>query len=1777
MNNAIIALDNKELEDKGTSFLDGASNFLQYGIVSAGTSAGVGIWNTLKAGANMFGADLSMTDETDAIRSTFGNETANYYTENKVAADFVGVLASSVFFGAGAIKGLRALQASGKVMGGHAATLGLANGDIVLGSRQVTAYRAAIMNQTNYSWTNRALIGAMGKATTQNLAEAAVAEGAFLLANNQNALINPENLDYVDSSIEAIKSGWMFAAGGAAFGTIVDGFRIKGYAAKAFKELNETGNAQALRLITDQLKVRNGVGGDRLHETQTIKNLLDTDPNFALTPVAEGYDPLLTAMNKAKQQLTSLQNETIAAINKGDAGGVVAMQQILDIADEQGRLHILGNLQQVTSVGAKDLEDTLKYYTKQGLSQLDDPNLRARVQGSTLDEEAMATLHELNTVRIRGANAAYAALGRRLNSQKSSARLLNELAEYAKTDPEFAPKLEQLLSNMAAANGRYGKGELRIAQLEYTKNRGDQAVSILKTKIAPEYAEDLAGILTDVATKLSAGANGYALRKQFPVLGDIIDKTAAGTLRPFNSTKVWYNTRTKAVTSSALPRAQDLGRVRAIGDTITIDGLRVGWPYRQDAVGHEAYFASLKKFKNLEDVEHPSIQASAHWAAAAQRGIDKTDIALTDLPRLERYATAVAKEGDTSIPSTVTVRGKDGKARTMTQQEAADYVIEQKIISRTAMQAAGHSAEEIAVVLNTGEKFAMGHMADDVLLMATTDYTRAESVMLKYKPYSAEEVDIAARTVDGLAARVEIERGIRNLASASTANRLGATELYAQLPAEELGLLHSISQTDQRAGAITSAQSDFGTMRAWAANVGAMVNKAKDGLRLATTEQLHPFYEVFTKPENRALRAELSFFLNKTRTDDYHVLRIADGGEITHVAITRDAMNKQIKAMHDAVPDFDKMPIPQQRDVTMAIRAKAEADIANMAAVERMIAAKDPNVLALSKDVGELVEWHMKRNMDYIANDKAIANARGYHVTRDGSVFYPPPMNLRRTPYVAFVKPRASDSEAPSYMIYAASQADLDAKMAYVTKGWGKTHRIVTQTEISEYKAMKGEYDKNRVFDEVDFSPELRNMGKAGDALPSGDLYAVESLDLIRNWHHNKQENQLMSAIELKYQDTVSTLRNADKSVRGNPIDGKMERSTVYEDTVNMMLDKKSTGGSFQQLYGRVSDAFDNYGSRALDTVGGAMVDAWQRAKEAVGRGKPFDVTEFEALTAKLEAQGFVNPYTDIGTFIARSEVISDARTANALGRVLNTLVAGLTLRLDTLNSFVQLMSTPIMLAPVIREAMLAAPPQQRNLIARMTTVVNPANGVAEPTMMKILGKAIKDTFTGKDKLRAEEALRRGITQDYTRQFLEATDFSSLNGRHTLQQIQEKIDKITTLLSKATMHQRAEDFSRRMVMNAMMDIAEAAGLKGDAAWAMVRTGVDKVHGIYRANSRVQLFNGTIGQSIGLFQTYMFNMAQYMTRGMENGRTRDLAIMGAMQASLFGIRSLPAFGMLNNAVAQTNSGNMDIYTLAGSEHDPDGIASYFLYGLGSNLLVVPTDAFSRGDIALRHTTVLPLNPLDWPSIAMISKAYGNVVDSVKAFNEGASLSNAMAYGLAHNALNRPLQGLGTIWLGSVTSNKGTPLFNHSNYDDYSPEASFNWGALGARLLGGKPKAEAVALDSYYRRTAYQSGQREQVAELGKSLRIAAIGQDGIDEETYTEFFDKYTAAGGTPEGFNGFVGRNLVSAEEAAIPKFKDTLENTSMGRLYGSMMTSRRLTPVWEDDNAALSLGSTQP
>jgi hypothetical protein len=126
-----------------------------------------------------------------------------------------------------------------------------------------------------------------------------------------------------------------------------------------------------------------------------------------------------------------------------------------------------------------------------------------------------------------------------------------------------------------------------------------------------------------------------------------------------------------------------------------------------------------------------------------------------------------------------------------------------------------------------------------------------------------------------------------------------------------------------------------------------------------------------------------------------------------------------------------------------------------------------------------------------------------------------------------------------------------------------------------------------------------------------------------------------------------------------------------------------------------------------------------------------------------------------------------------------------------------------------------------------------------------------------------------------------------------------------------------------------------------------------VEGNVIATQRPGLFQGPLGQAIGLFQSYQFNLLQQMFRYVAEGDKKDLGMLLGLQGTFYGLQGEPGFKFLNDHIVGTASGNQnhrDMYDAVRGTVGKEG-ANWLLYGTASNML--QTNIYSRGDINPRN--------------------------------------------------------------------------------------------------------------------------------------------------------------------------------------------------------------------------------
>jgi hypothetical protein len=316
--------------------------------------------------------------------------------------------------------------------------------------------------------------------------------------------------------------------------------------------------------------------------------------------------------------------------------------------------------------------------------------------------------------------------------------------------------------------------------------------------------------------------------------------------------------------------------------------------------------------------------------------------------------------------------------------------------------------------------------------------------------------------------------------------------------------------------------------------------------------------------------------------------------------------------------------------------------------------------------------------------------------------------------------------------------------------------------------------------------------------------------------------------------------------------------------------------------------------------------------------------------------------------------------------------------------------------------------------------------------------------------------------------------------------------------------------------------------------------VNRVEGNIIASQRPFIFQGPIGQAVGLFQSYQFNLMQQMFRYVSEGTAKDAAMLLGLQGTFFGLQGLPAFQAINQHIIGTASGNKDhrdaydgIYGIAGKN-----LGDLLTYGIPSNIL--QTNIYSRGDINPRQVTILPTALNEVPLIGAYTKFFGSMKDTLTKIAGGGNVWESFLQGIEHNGISRPLSGLAQTLQATTaagvpysTSNKGNILFSN----DLVSLATLS------RLAGGRPLDEAIVNDGVYRIHSYEQYDRQKMLKLAGSIKSANIMGEQMSQEQWTKFSEEYAARGGKQINFNKFMVSQIKAANTSEAEKIVTQLQN----------------------------------
>lgn len=1087
-----------------------------------------------------------------------------------------------------------------------------------------------------------------------------------------------------------------------------------------------------------------------------------------------------------------------------------------------------------------------------------------------------------------------------------------------------------------------------------------------------------------------------------------------------------------------------------------------------------------------------------------------------------------------------------GSASVVTREALPELVQQTKEDMRKLLASSKvkYNENEIARMLNIDIPNAMGDMSapkDGWMLLGGKDYTKPEVYTFNYDHKGMADYEGAVMNMAGVSARND---AVKSLVDSTSAQLLG--KLYTILPEMQNDLVKTVNPFASKAGLMNNTRTAMNSLREKAAYVGKLVSQHVTNVVHEIDQGYASHASTFNRADAGALRFELAQVDNILRREHYYHVATEAGNYV----IRKDVMQGI------ATRTWGKFSPDMLEGFPDELIAGALGSGDEWA----------PDALKLGKEVSEFYKKHSGNNAKIVDRKIALGQTRGVSPMLDGNVLYAPPRDLTKQKYFGFVIPNDFKAGADSrrFMVYGESAAELEAKKLAVQQKYGTEYSVYTRADAKEFNDALAVSKETNTFDELDFDSTLFRKGTASELAPNVDLQTSATLDRYRTWTIRQEEALVRSGVELKYSGIVDQLKSMDKQyakAETNTIDKRwQEQATIWKDTLSTMLNKRSRGTALEQEWVRVNDFLGEKGSQFMDN---AMSGFRKFGNSTI------DQATLVEYNAKLDAAGYKSPFDDIAQVLLSSPETQQSRLFPNTVKTFSKLISVTMLGLDQANSMLQLISTPIMALPVLMEAKQALKGTEAGArLKAATTVINPANGMAEPTSAKLLAKAATKFWSDEGKLFAQELKSRNIISDEIQRFHEVTDMAELNGRHTMKQVNDKIDKLAKYGSYWSGHNFAETYSRFSVAWAIKDICEIRGLGKDETWAMVSGAVDKVHGVYAGAQRPQLFQGVLGQSVGLYQTYFFNFAQAMLKNVADGSSKQTAVMAGMQGSIFGIQSFPGFQALNAKIGENNRKNEDLYTVTNAD-DPDSASQYAMYGLASHMFGTPIDFATRGSLAARNMLLIPTQFQDLPIVGTLSKAIANMIDTGSMVAEGdVSVTQALLHGMAHNGMNRPLQGVATIMMGNADTATGMNKQQNINRLGYDANADLNWAGMFARAIGTKPLNETILTNAYFRQAGYKANTQKEIAEIGGKIQLnAATGE--LTSQDFNSFARDYEMAGGEIQSFNAYWGRQLKQAGDGTMSKFQREMmagNASEMGRATTRMSMKQTTDNPWDSD-----------
>lgn len=805
---------------------------------------------------------------------------------------------------------------------------------------------------------------------------------------------------------------------------------------------------------------------------------------------------------------------------------------------------------------------------------------------------------------------------------------------------------------------------------------------------------------------------------------------------------------------------------------------------------------------------------------------------------------------------------------------------------------------------------------------------------------------------------------------------------------------------------------------------------------------------------------------------------------------------------------------------------------------------------------------HMSRQAARNGDFGTLRAANGVAQKIDPRAYYPLPVNQRDYPYFAFVSDPSITGQNKTHMIYAASEKELDRQITDILQkapefkvsiksNQAKEVRVFSKKEVEDFYRAQNEYNADDVISDNFINTALFRKGVSAQYLPPTDSAKIAD-DLLS--YHTSQDGLLARyAMTTRYQKQFAELNRMGESFTN------LATSKVSAFSLAKFVEQK-VENPYQAMIRTALNVSDASNAMPMWSAANSFVDKkfsefWRGFKEVVSQEKSTANDQLDQINGILKQYGIAGSYESASAILNANHTAAKGSLMQFSSRA-NAILASTVLRLDPMNAINNVVGSPILTFMEMNRVLkdIANGSEKVGALAKIKV---PGTGDSIFSVTKAWANASAE-FISNPETRAWAA-KNGFSSRYIQEFEAILDDLALTGKETAKDLDSRIERayarMMNIFDKGeslTGNKLAEQFNRGVSAIMMKNITDEGIKQGvltePMALSYINTFVNRTQGNYHAAQRPYMFQGPVGQMLGLFQTYQFNMLQQVFRHIGEGQSKTAAMALGIQTSIYGMQSLPGFDYINAHVVGTMSGNKNnrdfydaTYGIAGKE-----AGDWITYGMLSNVggLISPdlkVNLYTRGDMNPRFATVIPLNPVDYPVVQMTGKFLSSLKETVSKIGGGGDAWTSVLQGIEHSGLNRPLAGLAQSL--QALGNPNMQSFSTSNKGNVIASNDLLSLANAIRITGAKPFSEAQAIDAAYRLDAYKDYQNKQRKELGEVIKTTVIAGGIPSEEQMNSFASKYAELGGSQSNFAKYYMSVYGAANTSQANKIAENLKS----------------------------------